>query len=365
MKIVEIIHALNPGGAERLVVDLSNRLSQNKHNEVYVVILKNRESRNENFYAKELSGKIHFIPLGFADGVKLSYPLKVHKTLKSIKPDVVHIHCVLMYMLFSMLFYRKCKYIVTLHNKAEIGFPGIQKKLVAYFVKRRILQVVTISHTNQKSFWEYTGLNNDILVYNGREQPEKTNHYSQTEKFIAGMRTSAQTIILLVIAKCSVQKNLKLLINSVNNINEKFRLDIKLVIIGDGYHDKDLGKELLSLASDSILFLGPKLNVADYYYLCDAFCLSSLFEGMPISLIEAIACECITVSTPVSGVVDVIRDGETGFISPGFSGEEYEHTLMRFIQNRNKINKGAIKASFINNYSIDICAGAYQKIFES
>ena len=59
-----------------------------------------------------------------------------------------------------------------------------------------------------------------------------------------------------------------------------------------------------------IFFLGLKKNVGDYLNNSHAFILSSLNEAMPISLIEALACRCIPLSTPVSGSVDIIQNGK-------------------------------------------------------
>ncbi|TJZ59885.1 glycosyltransferase [Sphingobacterium olei] len=367
MKIVEIIHALNPGGAERLLVDLSNRFVQDEDTEVFVIALKNRDPRNENFYVGELSRKIHFIPMGFGDGVNLSYPLKIYKVLQKIKPDVVHIHCVFKYLILPIIMKRNCKYVITLHNKAEEGFPGFQKHVLYFLLRKKLINIVTISDTNQESLRNYLNQNNDVLIYNGRKQPEKTASYPDIEKFFLQIRTTSKTIILLAIAKCSVQKNLGLLISSINALNneKELNLDFKLLILGDGYHDSELGLELLTFASDSIIFLGPKNNVADYFYLCDAFCLSSLFEGMPITLIEALACECITISTPVSGIIDIIHDGKTGFISPDFSEENYKKTLLCFIEKRREVNKSELKEMFLKYYSIDKCAEAYYRLFVS
>ena len=53
----------------------------------------------------------------------------------------------------------------------------------------------------------------------------------------------------------------------------------------------------------------------------DAYALCSSYEGMPISLIEAIGVGCIPVCTPVGGIVDVVHNGENGFLSDGI-GEE-------------------------------------------
>lgn len=362
MRILECIHSLQPGGAERLLVDLSNEFSLN--NEVIVLTLKNRDSRNENFYKHEITARVKFISLGLEDGFKISYLFKVYSIIKLIKPDVVHIHCILQYLILSILFYRKCLYVQTLHNTFDKGIHHGMKKIVIWLIRKHFLKFVTISDTNRKSFRDCTGLNEDVLIYNGRKQPEKTSYYNIVKEFVDNLRCDDNDYILLCIAKCASQKNLQLLINSINCLSAR-GCNLKLLILGDNYKDSDLGRRLIEMARDNrnIYFLGPKNNVADYFYVCDAFCLSSLYEGMPISLIEALACRCIPISTPVSGIVDLIVDGKTGFISEDFSVESYVNTLLRFMRNNKTIDKDELYNLFMERFSIEKCAANYMKMF--
>lgn len=362
MRILECIHSLRPGGAERLLVDLSNELSL--EHEVIILTLKNRDSKNENFYKNEISPRVRFVSLGFRDGFHLSYLFRIYKIIKSLKPDVVHLHCVLQYFLLPVLFYKKCSYVQTLHNKMEYGIPHGLRRLVIWLIRNKFLRFVTISDTNRQSFRDYTGLTNDILIYNGRKQPTRSTSFNEVKRFVDAIREYDTDIVLLCIAKCAPQKNLQLLINSVNLLAAK-GLKLKVLIIGDNYQESKLGSELIALARNNpyIRFLGTTNNVADYFYSCDAFCLSSLYEGMPITLIEAMACRCIPLSTPVSGVVDLIEDGRTGFVSKDFSESSYVDTILNFVENRQKINKDELFKLFQEHFSIEKCAKSYLDVF--
>lgn len=362
MKIVECIHSLQPGGAERLLVDLSNELSSK--NEVIVLTLKNREYKNELFYRHELYSNIRFLSLGFDDGFHFSYLIQMYRTIRSLNPDVVHIHCILQYMILAIFCFRKCKYVQTLHNEAEYGIPRKLKRVTAWLVKRGILKMVTISDTNRKSFEKYMGLYNDILIYNGRKKLQKTSLFLETQKYVDSIKTSKDDCVLLCIAKCTPQKNVSLLIEAVNEL-VTCGISLKLLIIGDNYSNSDLGRKWISMAQNNpcIYFLGPRKNVADYYYLCDGFCLSSLYEGMPITLIEALACGCVPISTPVSGFVDLIEDGKNGFLSKDFTKESYCKTLYRFLKNGRNMSKELLYEKFYSNFSIEKCAKEYMKVF--
>ena len=90
--------------------------------------------------------------------------------------------------------------------------------------------------------------------------------------------------------------------------------DFVLLVLGDGF-DQGAGAGLKTRACEKIHFLGLKNNVADYLYCSNAFCLTSIFEGLPISLLEAMACGVIPICTNIGGVPDVVQDGRNGYLS--------------------------------------------------
>jgi len=93
----------------------------------------------------------------------------------------------------------------------------------------------------------------------------------------------------------------------------------RLVLLGGG----PLLEEMKVLAGQlgigqSVLFAGHVSNVADYLRAADLFVLPSLQEGMPNTLLEAMACGLPVVATRIGGVVDIVRDGENGLlVGPG------------------------------------------------
>lgn len=362
MKILQIIHSLNPGGAERLVVDLSNELCRDDSNEVSVISLKNRKDRNENFYEHELSPQIKFVGMNFGDGAKLNYLVRLSRVIKEINPDVVHVHCQIHYIVLAFFLNSKCRFVYTLHNRADILLSGVRKNIAQLFSRFRRFNIVSISDSNRNSLQEYSGIKNDDLIYNGRAVPEKTVHYDVTKEYIESLKVY-DDVIFLVIAKCSKQKNLALLIDSINTLAIE-GTHIKLLVIGDNYENTEMGRELISASGPSIHFLGTRNNVADYFHLCDAFCLSSIFEGMPITLLEAFACGCTPISTPVSGSIDIIDDNVTGFLSPDFSTDSYVKTLRRFLNSKGTIDKSELKSIFNKNYSIRKCAQSYLSLYK-
>ena len=91
----------------------------------------------------------------------------------------------------------------------------------------------------------------------------------------------------------------------------------RLAIVGEGNQAKKL--ELLTQQlglSKQVMLLGKRIDMPNIYRTCDAFALSSAWEGMANVVLEAMACKRPVVATAAGGITEVIRDGEDGFVVP-------------------------------------------------
>lgn len=357
MKILQVIFTLGVGGAETFVVDLCNELCKN--NDVTLCVIENENNINAIYQKSKLKKEIKYVNLGCNKGYTICGLLKFLQLVLTIKPDVVHGHLCGLILLLPAIFFKHAKYVYTLHNLVDKALgTGWKKKIMDVFFHKKIIIPITISKICYDSYTKYLGRNESIQIDNGRSLPQITNKVSDVKTEIERYKRHEDDKIFIHLARYAEQKNQNLLIESFNDLYSEH---IILLVIGAGF-DKE-GDYLRNKAGDNIYFLGPKKNIADYLVNSDFFILSSFYEGLPISLLEAMACRVIPVCTPVGGIPDVIKDGITGFLSKSTDKEGFERTIKRAIKQYDLINKDSLSKEYKKRFSMKICADKYIKVY--
>lgn len=123
-------------------------------------------------------------------------------------------------------------------------------------------------------------------------------------------------IVIGTIAVFRFQKRLKEWITTFKN-TEAQHPGIRGIIVGDGILKDEVMQHLkASGMEDKIVMPGLQTAVKPWLSAMDIFMMSSVFEGLPIALLEAMSMECAVVSTDAGGVKEVIRSGTDGFLVP-------------------------------------------------
>lgn len=355
-----MIYSLCSGGAEKFVVDLSNQLAEGGH-DVILCILRDDTDGALTFNKQFLNSKVRFHSMKFDKGFSWSKCLQVEKYIKDEKPDVVHCHLnVIPYVYRLAILNKKIKFFHTLHSVASnTGGIGVQYHLNRYFYKYNLIHPVCISKICQESYETYYKLHNAPFIDNGRTIVSVSSCYENVKREVESYKTSTDTRTFIHVARFNPQKNQQLLVDSFNQLNKE-GIDFTLLVIGNGY-DCEEGQKLQQAACSKIHFLGEKDNVNDYLHCADAFCLTSIYEGLPISLLEALSCGITPICTPVGGIPDVITDGAHGYLSSGQDVNSYSEAVKRFIEK--PIAPHILMNYFKTNYSMEICAAKYDILF--
>jgi glycosyltransferase involved in cell wall biosynthesis len=121
--------------------------------------------------------------------------------------------------------------------------------------------------------------------------------------------------------------------------------DARFVIVGDG-ELRDEVDELVRAhdLTGKVIITGPRTDIPRILAASDVFVLSSLWEGMPLSLLEAMAAGCPAVATDVGGVSEVLKDGVTGLLVPPADAEALARAITDCLDNPTSARKRASAA---------------------
>jgi glycosyltransferase involved in cell wall biosynthesis len=127
-----------------------------------------------------------------------------------------------------------------------------------------------------------------------------------------------ETLIIGNVAALTSQKDIFTFIDTARKIMDKKTIDltIKFVVIGDGPLRLELENhvDIMGL-KDDLFFMGFRDNVEELLPEFDIFLLTSLTEGLPLTIYEAFATKIPVVATNAGGIAEVIENGKTGFVT--------------------------------------------------
>ena len=355
IKILQVSWSLSSGGAERFVVDLSNRLSEMPDLEIVLVTLCDDKIPGNSHYLNKVSNKVRYVNLGIKNGSSLSAHWKFLKLIRKEKPQIVHVHCGNQWVFLSSLLLKDVEFICTLHNLANACLWNKKMLFVDKWFYMHRIQPVTISKTCQKSYEDLFHLYNAECITNGREPMAPSEIRPKDVTFLQGVKNP----VFIHVARCHPQKNQERLFYVFEQLHKE-GIEFQLMVIGSGFekHWQPIYKN-----NPQIHILGERQNVADYMALADFFVLTSDFEGLPLTLLEAMSLGVIPICTPAGGIVDVIHDGHNGFMTKDFSDEEFLAKVKEALCLINDIDREKIKEDYRNNYSMQVCAEKYYTLY--
>ena len=357
MKILQIMPEFGLAGAERMAENLT--LSQKKAgHEVKVISLYDYHSAiTDNLEGEGVEVKY----LNKKSGIDLSVIGRLKKEIESYSPDVIHTHrYILLYtFLARALSSVKAPIVHTVHNEAkkELNFAYRKINNILFLISR-CHPVALTSKIKETIIDEYFGLKDVPVIMNGVNtdniRPIKTDY-----------NLSKGSFNILHIGRFAEAKNHEMIIDAFAKFRQTYT-NSTLTFFGEGVKFEKIKEKVENdKLADCIIFKGVDGNVTSHFHEYDVFILPSLFEGMPITIVEAMAAGMPIIASNVGGIPDIMTNDKNGIlIRP--EKNELIHALNKLAGDkelRERLGKEALSSS--SSHTSDHMAEDYVKYYET
>lgn len=304
-------------GVGTFITELSKGLGRRGHESITISVV-------QDTYYKEKS-KIHLIEVDCGKFRRLKdfcLSTKTALILLKLRKEIDIVHCQAPHpqSLLSAIIGKiiGLPIVTTLHGKLPRPKHSIRKKalnLFEKFVPYLSDAVVFVSEMTKSEF----AFKNGTVIYNGidtkRFSPDDNERNDIRDKLKLG-----DQFVILFAGRLAENKGIFELIEAFSRVRHLTSREIKLYLIGDGDEitiQKALQRIQMLKIENHVVFIRRVDDILNYLRIADLFVLPSYFEGLPLSLLEAMACGLPVIASKVGGNIEVIKNGINGlFIEP-------------------------------------------------
>ncbi len=248
-----------------------------------------------------------------------SIPLFLYKFFNKNKIDIVHAQgtrATFWTKLVFLFLRKKPKFIYTLHGLHIAHRPLFQKYPLLYLEKtlnilvdRLVCPSLSVKSSAEK--YKIIKKTKIDLIYNGIDIKKFTQAFPIDKK---SLNIPENYLIISAIQRLNFPKDVSTILRAFKKVIESFE-NVILLIVGNGPLMSKLQKEAKDSGIEKkVLFLGERFDIANILSVSDIVILSSAYEALGLSLVEAIAAKKPVIGTNVEGIKEIIENGKNGFL---------------------------------------------------
>lgn len=352
MKIAHVVDSMEVGGAETLVEQMCRLQREQGHDpQVYAIArlgALGTRMQSEGFHVEAEIGRhlvdssLHFLRL-----------------FRAFRPDVVHLHnpTPTIYAAPAARLSGASSIVSTRHSLVAPPRDLVMERKYAIAAKFCDWIVGICDATVQNVKEAGSAPEGKIVrVYNGTRpvsRPPK-NEYPEKKGFT-----------LLYVGRLEPVKNLPFLLSAFHSAVQQ-SAGIQLWIVGDGTERSRLEEHVRELGLKSnVTFWGQQLEVARFFAAADAFVLSSVSEGLPMSLLQAFSIGLPAIVTDVGGMSEVVRLADAGIVVPSGDSEKMAAAILAIATNSGERTQFASNAAaaFQSHFTLPAMVDAYTNLY--
>ena len=310
IRVLQVINSLHAGGAEVLLKNFALQVKKhNRYNDfnIGVAIL-----YPEDMFKEEIEkAGIPVCELGLNFKYDLRSIFKLISLIKRGKYNIVHVHLfpANLFGAFASLFLPKnIKFIFSEHNVYNRRRSHKIFKCLDAFIYSRYYKVICVSKQVQAALVEWLpNLKRKSVVISNAVPVTNLSNRSLLKKYD-----------VLFVGRLTKAKGVDVLIKAIKILKEKYQKEIKAAIVGKGYLEGELKELVMELGiGKEVEFLGVIKDIEKLMKSTKLFVLPSRWEGLPLTILEAMSSGVSIIATNVGGIPEVIENGKEGIlISP-------------------------------------------------
>ena len=354
MKIAHVVDSMDVGGAETIVSQMC-RLQRDQGHDPRVYAVANlgalgEQMRQEGFVVQTHLGR------SLPDGIRNFF-----RTFKEAQPDVVHLHnpTPTIYAATAARMAGAPSIVSTRHSL--VGKPRRLAVELKYAVAAGccdwIVGICDATADNLKDIHSIPA-RKIVRVYNGAAPLRRAANERQPQK---------NGFTLIYVGRLEPVKNHSLLLRAFAVAHSSMP-DLRLWMVGDGGERKRLETLANELGiSAQVTFWGQQLNVAPFFSAADAFIMSSISEGLPMSLLQALSLGLPAIVTGVGGMAEVVRLAKAGVTVSLTDTAEMAAAILRLARHdaeRQQFSTNAEDA-FHSRFTLQTMVDAYMDLYRN
>ena len=364
--VVHLIYRLDFGGLETLLVDFINHMPPERYRHAVVCL-----TGYTAFADKITRPGVELYSLDKQPGLGLGIHVKLFKLLRQLRPSVLHTYN------FACAEYAAPAWLAGVpvrvhaeHGRDASDPQGLNRK--HNFLRRALVpfidRYVPVSHDLARWLTNVVGIPaaKSELIMNGVDTVRFAPNLAAAVTPWAGQ----DVFVIGTVGRLQDVKDQASLIEAfallVANKPEG-RARLRLAVVGDGPLRDKLAHKAQSLGVlELVWFPGARNDIPELMRSFDLFALSSIAEGTPVTLLEAMACGLPVVATAVGGIPEVVQDGVNGALVPASNPQALANALDLYAADaaRVALHGAAARTNIERHYSVAAMVGAYTALYD-
>ena len=335
IRVCYIIGQLTKAGAEKQLYELVKGIDKNMFCPIVISLSEG------GYWAEEIEKlNIRVFEIPRKKSKELGRLLKLAKLLNIIKPDIVHTY------LFSANSYGRIAAIlsrvrVIVASERSIPDIGKDKNMFQIYIDKLLGQfshgiicnsrIASDILVNKYSF----NLSKVSTIYNGID----VTTYTKLSNPMKPKKIAKK--VIGTVGRLEAAKNHKLFFDMAKVVINKFeREDIKFVIVGLGSFRRELEKYAKDLMiENNVVFAGERTDIPELLNTIDIFVMTSLYEGLSNSIMEAMSAGLPVVASDVGGNRELVVDRETGYLYQSNDVMSLTEKVIFLLENEHEANR--------------------------